>query len=136
MSSVYDSPLVQKASYSIEKCADYHEETNTISNIAIAILLVGVAVAALSLVLHPVLLVPGMVIALAGSGVFVFSFETPRTFVASMPSYFGGFGVSSRPSRAGYTAYAAPSYAAPHRGSSSAFVSTGGHGGFGVFQRR
>lgn len=119
------------------------DSVDNVTTIALAILVIGVAAVVFAPILHPVLLVPGAVIAVAGGGVFLFSFETPRTFVTSLPTYFSDYrpSYSSRgySSYASTSSYAAPAYARPARAaypSSSAYVSNGGYGGVGVFQRR
>jgi len=140
VSSSYSSNYVEK-----NDCCD---ETNTVSNIALAILLVSAVVVAASFIFHPVLFVPGVVIAVAGSGTLLFSYDAPRSFFTNIPSYFSGYSsrpgyyssarassssfVSSAPSRPARASYAAaPSYAP-----SSAYVSNGGFGGVGVFPTR
>lgn len=118
----------------VERYCRHDDDVNNITNIALTILLVGAVVTVLSLIVHPVLLIPGCVIAVAGTGTLIFSFDAPRTFVSNFPTYFS----SSSPGRYSYTPFypASRPARAPYSGSSSAFVSTGGFGGVGVFNRR
>lgn len=121
---------------------DMCDGVDNVTTIAIAILLIGVAAVVFSPILHPVLLVPGALIAVAGGGVFFFSFERPRAFVSSLPTYFSGYNSGYRGGYSAYpsaSAYTAPAYARTARAaypSSSAYVSNGGFGGVGIFQKR
>ncbi|MFN4174212.1 MAG: hypothetical protein ACK4HV_03815 [Parachlamydiaceae bacterium] len=140
------------------KQTEKQDRIDTVTTVALAILVIGVIAVALSTIIHPVLLVPGALVAFAGGGIFLFSFEAPRTFVSTLPSNFAthrpvtsqsaiSVGGMARPVlRGAATVYPAPrppfssnSASASVRGggpSGGAFVSTGGFGGFGVFGKR